>query len=380
MRIMELSKKIGILGGGQLGKMLCEAGLPWHLDISILDKSDDFPASPYSNNFVEGDFSNYEDVINFGSDKDVLTIEIESVNTDALKVLESQGIQVFPQPHIIELIQDKGAQKRFYEDNGFPTSSFQLCTEAELVSSEFLKGLKLPFVQKLRKGGYDGKGVQIVKTLSDLMPGRSVLEDLIDIEKEISVIVARDVQGHVVAYDVVEMVFDPIGNLVDHLIAPADLSQKQNDEATELAKSLITSLGMVGLLAVEMFLTKDGHLLINEVAPRPHNSGHHTIENTDCSQYEQLLRCLIQAPLIPGIGHRPAMMINILGGPHGVGKPRYNGIDEIMTITGVHLFLYGKKETRPFRKLGHFTIVGENKADLIRKANIIKSKFSVSCE
>jgi 5-(carboxyamino)imidazole ribonucleotide synthase len=291
-----------------------------------------------------------------------------------------QGKQVFPQPEIIELIQDKGAQKTFYAENGFPTSTYLLATAEELKSSEFLATLQLPFVQKLRTGGYDGKGVQIVRNLDELMPGPSVIEDLVDIEKEISVIVARDQNGQVVAYDAVEMVFDPIGNLVDYLIAPADLTQKQNDQATEMAKSLITSLGMVGLLAVEMFLTKNGELLINEVAPRPHNSGHHTIENTDCSQYEQLLRCLLNAPLIPGIGHRPAMMINILGGLDGIGKPRYNGLDEIMTIEGVHLFLYGKKETRPFRKLGHFTIVGTDKDDLLQKANIIKSKFSVSCE
>ena len=360
--------------------MLCEAGLPWHLDISILDKSDDFPASPYSNNFVEGDFSNFDDVVNFGADKDVITIEIESVNTAALKHLEALGVQVFPQPHIIELIQDKGAQKTFYIENGYPTSSFRLCTETELASKEFTSRLEPPFVQKLRTGGYDGKGVQIVTNLDHLMPGPSVIEELVDIEKEISVIVARDNEGNVVAYDVVEMVFDPVGNLVDYLMAPAELSGQQITEATQLAKSLIASLDMVGLLAVEMFLTKNGDILINEVAPRPHNSGHHTIENTDCSQYEQLLRCLIDAPLIPGIGHRPAMMINILGGPNGVGKPRYEGIDEIMNITGVHLFLYGKKETRPYRKLGHFTIVGKNKEDLLQKADIIKSKFSVSCE
>lgn len=377
---MKLSKKIGVLGGGQLGKMLCEAGLPWHIDLCLMDGSIDFPAGPYTSNFFEGNFQNYEDVMAFGKDKDVLTIEIESVNTRALRDLEKMGKEVFPQPHIIELIQDKGLQKQFYSEHALPTADFDLYGTDELKDGCDNGKIKLPFVQKLRKGGYDGKGVQIVRSADDLMPGDSVVEHLIDIDKEISVIVARDKHGHIVSYDAVEMVFDPVGNLVDYLICPADIDPMIEAEAKHLAERLIGDLEMVGLLAVEMFLTRSGELLINEVAPRPHNSGHHTIENTDCSQYEQLLRCLLDLPLGSPAIHRPAMMVNILGGNDGTGRPVYNGLEDILSISGIHVFLYGKKETRPFRKLGHITIVGKDKEELFEKAAIVKSKFHVSCE
>ena len=375
---MKTRQKIGVLGGGQLGKMLCEAGLPWHADIHVLDRDISYPAGPYTAHFTEGDFQSYDDVIRFGQDKDVITIEIESVNTKALFDLEKSGVKVYPQPHLIELIQDKGLQKQFYTRHGFPTSAYTL-KAAEEISADM--AVSYPFVQKLRRGGYDGRGVQIVRSSDQLILNEaSVFEDLIDIEKELSVIVARDTSGHIVSYDVVEMVFDPVGNLVDHLISPADIDPDIASKADHLARGLIEKLDMIGLLAVEMFLTKTGEILINEVAPRPHNSGHHTIKSTDCSQYEQLLRCLLEAPLIEGRGHTAAMMVNILGAPEGRGVPIYNGIDKVMATPGIHLYLYGKAESRPFRKMGHFTITGEDRRTLMKKADIIKQNFSVSCE
>ncbi|MDX1683785.1 MAG: 5-(carboxyamino)imidazole ribonucleotide synthase [Saprospiraceae bacterium] len=378
---MNLDKKIGVLGGGQLGKMLCEAALPWHLKIAVLDKNKDFPSGPYAPEFVSGDFTDYDDVLNFGKDRDVITIEIEKVNTDALRVLESEGVEIYPQPRVTELIQDKGLQKQFYSDHHLPTAEYQLLSSQE-IEQKLGKGvIEFPIVQKLRKGGYDGRGVQVVKEAEDMIIGHdSVLEELVDIEKEISVIVARSITGQIVHYEAVEMVFDPKGNLVDHLICPADISSDKEKEAVELAKSVITKLEMTGLLAVEMFLTTSGQILINEVAPRPHNSGHHTIKNCACSQYEQLLRCLIDAPLIPGKSLMPAMMINILGSSEGNGKPVYNGLDEVLSEPGIHMFLYGKKESRPFRKMGHFTITASDRQSLLKKADIVRNKFSISCE
>lgn len=378
---MKMDLKIGVLGGGQLGKMLSEAALPWHLDIHILDRSPDFPAGPYAPNFVTGDFSDFDDVMRFGRDMDVITIEIESVNTDALKKLRDQGVKVFPQPEIIELIQDKGVQKTFYKDHSIPTSPFVLRSAEDISQLKKDGNIELPVVQKQRKGGYDGRGVQVVRSFDEIIEGEdSLFESLVDIEKEISVIVARNENGELAYFDVVEMVFNPLGNLVDYLISPAEITHKQAEKAIDLAGLVITELDMIGLLAVEMFLTKDGDILVNEVAPRPHNSGHHTIKNCDCSQYEMLLRTLINAPLIPGRSLMPAMMINILGAPDGTSKPVYNGLDEILNVPGIHMFLYGKKESRPFRKMGHFTITAKDRNGLLKKADIVRNKFSVSCE
>lgn len=361
--------------------MLCEASIPWHLNMSFLDKSANFPVGPYAPHFVEGDFSKFDDVYQFGKSCEVVTIEIESVNTEALHKLENEGVSVYPQPNIIELIQDKGHQKQFYQDKSIPTSPFKLVNK-ESISEAFESGLiTIPCVQKLRKGGYDGKGVQVVRNMDDvILDADSLFEELVNIEKEISVIVARNASGQIETFDTVEMVFDPIGNLVDYLLCPADIPENVNTEARELAIKVIESLGMVGLLAVEMFWTKDGEILINEVAPRPHNSGHHTIKNCNCSQYEQLLRCLIDAPLIEGKGNMPAMMINVLGASEGVGKPIYNNLDEVLSIPGIHFYSYGKAESRPFRKLGHFTITATDKDDLFKKADIVRTKFYVSCE
>jgi len=369
---------VGILGGGQLGKMLCEAALPWHLDLRLLDKDIQFPSGPYSAGFVEGNFQDYDDVMAFGKNLDALTIEIESVNTKALKDLETSGVKVFPQPHIIELIQDKGLQKDFYHEKEIPTAPYSNLSYDEL-KTQVSSGIRtLPFVQKARKGGYDGKGVKIVRNTEDVMPVDSMVEQLADIEKEISVIVARGKDGSIVSYDPVEMVFDPVGNLVDYLIAPAEITQEIAEKADKLAKKVILELDMIGLLAVEMFLLKNGEIWVNEVAPRPHNSGHHTIKNTDCSQYEQLLRVLCELPLIPGKSNCPAMMVNILEAESGTGEPIYKGLDQVMSHSGIHLFLYGKKESRPYRKMGHFTITGQSREELMNKYKIIQDHFKIT--
>ena len=371
--------KIGILGGGQLGKMLCEASLPWHLSLSILDQSPSFPAGPYTHDFVAGNFNNEEDVLRFGEGKDVLTIEIEAVHTGALRKLEASGVRVYPQPHLIELIQDKGLQKNFYKEHGIATAPYKLMSADEIIQQA--EHLQPPFVQKARKGGYDGRGVQVVRNITDIMPDTdSVIEDLADIEKEISVIVARNAHGDIISYDPVEMVFDPVGNLVDYLISPADIPEEVAKNADALARSVIEEMELIGILAVEMFWNKDGSLWVNEVAPRPHNSGHQTIKNCSVSQYEQLLRVLCDLPLVEGRGLMPAMMVNILGSSEGVGAPIYSGLDKILSVDGIHLFLYGKKESRPFRKMGHWTITGKDRQDLLWKAEVIKEHFKINIQ
>lgn len=374
---MLYDEKIGILGGGQLGKMLVEAALPLHIPLHLLDSSEKTPAAPYAPHFHRGNFRDYNDVMRFGAEMDVLSIEIESVHVGALKELEEQGKKVFPQPHLIELIQDKGTQKNFYKRENLPTAPFFLLDQSELSQAVQDGKIHFPIVQKARTGGYDGKGVSIVRSAEDLMPVDSVFEDLADIDKEISVIVARDHAGNTVAYDVVEMVFDPVGNLVDSLISPAQISNDNARAAQALALSVIERMELIGILAVEMFLLKNGDIWINEVAPRPHNSGHQTIKNTSCSQYEQLLRILAGLPLGEPKNTMPGMMVNILGATEGTGVPAYSGLGDILSIPGVHPFLYGKTESRPFRKLGHITITGESIEELKEKAAQIKSKFKV---
>lgn len=377
---MKKFPKIGILGGGQLGKMLCEAALPWHLPISILDRDITFPAAHYTPDFQQGDFTEYSDVLKFGREQEVVSIEIEKVNVRALYELEKEGVKVFPQPKVIEIIQDKGRQKMFFDSYGIPTAPFENMTPHVLKAKIESGDIALPVVQKSRTGGYDGQGVQIVRKISDIMPVDSMVEAMADIEKELSVIVARKQNGEVETFDPVEMVFDPVGNLVDYLISPANIAWDVAEEARNLAIKVAQEIGIVGILAVEMFLNKDGSIWVNEVAPRPHNSGHQTIKNAHCSQYEQLLRVLCDLPLISGVSNTPGMMINILGSQDGIGTPIYEGLDVVLREPGIHLYLYGKKESRPFRKMGHFTITGDTHADLIRKSDLIKENFKISIE
>jgi 5-(carboxyamino)imidazole ribonucleotide synthase len=352
--------RLGILGGGQLGRMIVQASIDLDLEVAVMDKSRNFPAGSISPVFFEGDFMNYDDVLHFGRTCDIITIEIESINVEALKVLQREGIQVYPQPEVIELIADKGMQKSFYKDHNLPTSNFELLSIDEVKNKIGNGELSLPFVQKIRKGGYDGRGVKIVKVeedIEDLLLADSVIEDLVDIEKEMAVIVCRGQDGVMTVYNPVEMEFHPTANLVEYLFCPSSLSTADEKLAMKLATDLAEKLNIVGLLAVEMFLTKDGDILINEIAPRPHNSGHHTIEACYTSQYEQLLRVLFSYPQGATTLIMPAVMVNVLGKEGFSGPVKYKGLDQILAKNGVYPHLYGKKLTSPFRKMGHVTIL-----------------------
>jgi 5-(carboxyamino)imidazole ribonucleotide synthase len=367
---------IGILGGGQLGRMLLQSGIDFNFQFSVLDPDPNAPCKGITQ-FQAGKLTDYETVMNFGKSCDVLTIEIENVNTQALKALEEQGKKVYPQPHIIELIQDKRIQKTFYKDNNIPTAEFILThSKADVYNHASF----LPAVNKLGKEGYDGRGVQVLSSAEDLpkafdAPG--LLEKFVDFEKEISVIVARNTLGEIKTYPAVEMVFHPVQNLVEYLFAPAQVPAHILKEADAIAVKIIQSLNMVGLLAVEMFVTKKGEVLVNEIAPRPHNSGHQTIEANITSQYEQHLRSITGLPL--GDTHLliPSAMINLLGEPGYSGDAVYQGFDEVMKVSGVHVHLYGKKITKPFRKMGHVTIIDHDLERLRQKANFVKETLKV---
>ncbi|UXE66107.1 MAG: 5-(carboxyamino)imidazole ribonucleotide synthase [Chryseotalea sp. WA131a] len=370
------NKQIGILGGGQLGRMLIQSAIDFNIHFSVLDPDAEAPCSKLSS-FTHGKLTDFNTVVNFGKELDLLTIEIENVSVAALKELVRQGKKVYPQPEIIELIQDKRTQKEFYRKNNFATADYILTDTKEDVKKQI--GF-LPAVNKLGKEGYDGRGVQILRTEKDLEKAfdkPSLLEKLIDFEKEISVIVARNEKGDVVSYPAVEMVFHPEANLVEYLFSPAQINNAIAKQADELARGIIQKLEMVGLLAVEMFVTKDGKVLVNEMAPRPHNSGHQTIEANVTSQYEQQLRAILNWPLGDTRILQPSAMVNLLGEDGYAGEAKYLGLEEVMKISGVHVHLYGKKTTKPFRKMGHVTIVDADVESLKKKANFVKETLKV---
>ncbi len=376
-----LNKKIGILGAGQLGKMLCLEAARLDLDLALMDKSSDYPAAKLCKRFVQGDFSNYEDVLNFGRTVDVLSIEIESVNVEALIQLQAEGIIVHPEPSKLAIIKDKGLQKEFYKKHQIPTSKFQLFDDATHIRKSLNDGtLKIPFVQKARRDGYDGRGVHIVRKeedLAKLLDVPSIVEPLVNIEKEIAVIVAKNESGEVKAFPSVEMEFHPTANLVEYLVCPSSLDEMEESIAQKLARDLIRAFDVCGLLAVEMFLTKEGKLLINEVAPRPHNSGHHTLDSSMTSQFEQHLRAILNMPLGSCQNIAPAVMINLLGEENYSGPVKYKNIEEVLKIGGVKMLLYGKTETRPFRKMGHATIIAKDLAEAKKKAQEAKSLLKI---
>ena len=370
------NKQIGILGGGQLGRMLIQSAIDFNIHFSVLDPDAEAPCNKLSS-FTHGKLTDFDTVVNFGKELDLLTIEIENVSVAALKELVRQGKKVYPQPEIIELIQDKRTQKEFYRKNNFATADFILTDTKEDVKKQI--GF-LPAVNKLGKEGYDGRGVLILRTEKDLeraFDKPSLLEKLIDFEKEISVIVARNEKGDVVSYPAVEMVFHPEANLVEYLFSPAQVNDAIAKQADELARGIIQKLEMVGLLAVEMFVTKDGKVLVNEMAPRPHNSGHQTIEANVTSQYEQQLRAILNWPLGDTRILQPSAMVNLLGEDGYAGDAKYQGLEEVMKISGVHVHLYGKKNTKPFRKMGHVTIVDADVESLKKKANFVKETLKV---
>jgi len=356
--------------------MLIQSGIDFNIPFAVLDPDAHAPCSSLAE-FYHGKLTDFDTVMKFGSLCDILTIEIESVNTAALKELVKKGKKIYPQPEVIELIQDKRTQKVFYRECNIPTANFILVENADDVkkNKDFF-----PAVNKLGREGYDGRGVQILRSSSDVhkafdAPG--LLEELIDFEKEISVIVARNVYGDVRTFPAVEMAFHPEHNLVEYLFAPAALSNEILNEAEHVARKVIHELDMVGLLAVEMFVTKEGKVLVNEIAPRPHNSGHQTIEANVTSQYEQHLRAILGLPLGDTTLILPSAMVNLLGEPGHTGLAKYKGFEEVVKIPGVHVHLYGKRFTKPFRKMGHVTIVDANVESLKKKANFVKHTLKV---
>ena len=371
-------QKLGILGGGQLGRMFIQEAVNLDVEVHILDPDPKAPCHLLASSFTCGSLKDFETVMNFGKDLDVLTIEIEQVNAEALAELQIKGVAVYPRPENISLIQDKRLQKQFYRDKGLPTADFLLIEKAEEIGRhlDFL-----PAFQKAGRDGYDGRGVQYLGSEADLSKALQVpglLEKAVNIDKEISIIIARSPSGEIKAFPPAEMVYVPEQNLVDFLFFPADIPAETAAEAIKLATRIVQELDFTGLLAVEMFVDKQQKLLVNEMAPRPHNSGHHTIEAFYTSQYAQHLRAILDLPLG---GTRPKMpvaaMVNLLGEPGANGPAVYQGMDEILKMEGVYPHLYGKKMVKPFRKMGHVTIIGTEAQEVVARAHRVKETCKV---
>jgi 5-(carboxyamino)imidazole ribonucleotide synthase len=368
---------IGILGGGQLGRMLLQEATNWDLKIAVLDPAHNAPCANMTHEFAQGDFKDFDTVYQFGKNRDIVTIEFEDVNADALEALEKEGVKVYPQPNVLKIIKDKGAQKTFYTQNNIPTAPYALVDHMIEIQD---CGIQFPFFQKLRKGGYDGYGVKKITNeveMGQAFDAPSVIEQQADLYKELSVIVARNNQGEVKTFPLVDMEFNSESNMVQFLFAPAEITAGIEKRAIDIAKLVIEKLEMVGLLAVELFLTKQGEIWVNEIAPRPHNSGHHTIEANICSQYEQHLRAICDLPLGDTAANMSAVMVNLLGEKEYVGVPHYEGFNEVIQMPGVYVHLYGKGETKPFRKMGHVTIIDENMQKAKEKALEVKRILKV---
>lgn len=373
--------KLGIIAGGQLGKMLIQEASKWDLITYVLDSDENCPAGRLASHFIKGSIQDFEAVYQFGKLVDVLTFEIENVNVQALKRLRAEGFRIVPDPEILELVQDKGVQKEFYKRNAIPTAPFKIYESGAAIVRGIEGGeISYPFVQKLRKGGYDGRGVAVIndeRDLAKILPGASVVEGKVEIAKEISAIVARNRKGEIKCYPIVEMVFDPKANLVDKLFCPSAITDEQTQTAVRHASQIIDLLNMEGLLAVEFFIDSRGEVIVNEIAPRPHNSGHHTIESIVTSQFEQHLRAILNLPLGSTKIILPSVMINIVGMEGHEGPVTYEGLAESMAIEGVKIHLYGKKVTKPHRKMGHVTILSATVEQALKKAETVKKLIRV---
>lgn len=355
---------LGILGGGQLGKMLLTETRKFDITTKVLDPSPDAPCRIACNTFVQGNLTDFNTVYNFGKDVEVLTIEIENVNVEALEKLQTEGIKVYPSPQTIKNIQNKATQKQFYATHGIPTAPFQVFQNTESLKKAINEQqLALPFVWKSARFGYDGNGVKIVRQLTDLnlLPNdQCIAESLVPFKKELAVIVARNAKGQVRTYPVVEMEFHPEANQVEYVLCPARIEEAVAQKARTIAIQVAQAFEVVGLLAVELFQTENDEILVNEVAPRPHNSGHYSIEAAYTNQFEQHLRAILNLPLGSTESKVAGVMVNLVGAEGYQGKVVYENIEQIMAMEGVTPHIYGKKETRPFRKMGHVTIVNPN--------------------
>ncbi|MBN9336936.1 MAG: 5-(carboxyamino)imidazole ribonucleotide synthase [Chryseobacterium sp.] len=366
--------KIGILGGGQLGRMFIQEALKYDDEFYVLDPNPECSCAHISR-FTRGDFNDYDTVLEFGQDKDVVTIEIEHVNADALETLENQGVKVVPSSKIIKIIQQKILQKQFYEENRIPSPEFEIMDGSE----DEIK-IQLPFVQKLNTGGYDGKGVQLLRSNDDwrnLWTKESVLENLVDIDKELSVIVAKNENGEIKTFPVTEMVADPKLNLLDFNICPADISEETQKQINIIANQFIRSADSAGLFVIELFLDKNGKVWVNETAPRLHNSGHQSQEGNSNSQFEQFYRVVTNQPLADTDAFGFSGMLNLVGENNYSGKVKYQGLEEVLKLPKTYVHLYGKTETKPGRKMGHINVLADSREELMEKLVHIKSLVRV---
>jgi 5-(carboxyamino)imidazole ribonucleotide synthase len=371
------TKKIGILGGGQLGRMLLQAAANYPVDTFVMENDAACPAAHLCHQFTKGDITNFDDVYNFGKDLDAITIEIENVNEDALEVLQQQGVKIYPSPAALKIIKNKILQKQFYKAHQIPSSEFIITQNAAELQQH---AGYLPAVHKLAMGGYDGRGVQVIKTSADLNKGfdaPSVLEKMVPIKKEIAVIIAVNDKGEHAMYPAVDMVFDQRLNLLEYQLSPAELTEKILWKIEAIATKLVQNLNSAGIFAVELFIDKDDNVLVNETAPRVHNSGHHTIEGNYSSQFDMLWRVMLGYPLGCAEAILPAAIVNLLGAEGHSGEACYEGLNDILKLENVFVHIYGKKQTKPGRKMGHVTILSKEKQELVHQANRIKNTLKV---
>jgi 5-(carboxyamino)imidazole ribonucleotide synthase len=369
--------KVGILGGGQLGRMLLQAAANYPVETHVLENDDNCPAAHLCRFFKKGDIRDFNTVYEFGKDLNALTIEIENVNVEALEKLEAEGVKIYPKPSVLRTVKNKILQKQNYKEHGIPTAEFALLNRAEEISKW---PALIPGVQKLAEGGYDGRGVQIIEDLAASKNGfnePSILEKKVSVKKEIAVIIAIDQQGKTAIYPPVEMVFNQMLNQLDHQLCPADIPQQVLWKIEAISVSVVRNFHSPGLFAVELFVDKNDEVFVNETAPRVHNSGHHTIEAHYSSQFDMLWRIILNYPLGNTRYLLPSIMVNIIGSEDQSGEPEYQGLQEVLKIDNAFVHIYGKHQTKPGRKMGHITILSQEKQDLTHKANKIKQLLSV---
>ncbi len=377
MQYFSSSFRLGILGGGQLGKMLLYETRKWDVNTKVLDPSADAPCRISCNEFVQGDLLDYQTVVDFGQGLDLLTIEIENVNIEALKTLKNQGVKIFPEPEALEIIRNKSKQKDFYLEKGVPTASHQNFNSKEALLKAHLS---FPCVWKSAEFGYDGKGVSVLNDAEDLkaLPDTPCLiEEKVAFKKELAVIVARNQHGEMTTYPVVGMDFHPTANQVEYVVCPAAIDDTIANEARQIAVKVAENLKITGLLAVELFLDQNDHILVNEVAPRPHNSGHYSIEASFTNQFEQHLRAILGLPLGSTDSKAIGIMVNLVGAEGYEGPVVYENIEQVMKLEGVTVHIYGKSQTRPFRKMGHVTVVDQARDSAYDKAKKVKETLIV---
>ena len=372
---------IGIIGGGQLGKMILSESNRMSLKTSVLDSNKNSPCKNLTNNFFVGDLNNYNDVLEFGKKCDIITFEIEHINVDALTELQKIGKKVYPKPETLSIIQDKSKQKKFYTENNLPTSEFKFYSNINELNNHVNDGkINFPCVWKKTKFGYDGFGVKILKSKSDILDlpdCEMIIEDYVPFKKELAVIVARNLNGDIKTYETVEMEFNSDSNQVEFVISPSRISNELKERAKEIAIETTKKIDNIGLLAVEMFLTENDEILINEVAPRPHNSGHFTIEACPTSQFEQHLRSILNLPLGNTTHNNFAIMLNLVGDNGFDGNVFYENLESAFNEANTHVHIYGKEKTRPNRKMGHITIICDKFEDAYSKAVYLKGKIKV---